>query len=410
MSNPMHLWYRKPAEEWVEALPIGNGRFGGMVYGGVKREIISLNEDTLWTGGPREADHAEAFEYLDLSRKLIYEEKYREAQTVIENHMLGPWSEAYQALGDVELEMGHGASYVSYRRELDIRTGISRTEYKIGEINYVREVFISAVDQVMVIHIRADQPNQINLHTNLKSPLNYNTGKLDIDRIYMAGAAPCKIDPIGESNRETVFYEPDKGIRFEVQLLALPQQGAVETHGARLQIKSANAVTLLLSAVTSFNGYDKDPVRNGKDPKVLSDKQLSAASQFTYDQLRERHIRDFCVFFDRVLLELDGVSNQELPTDERIVAVRDGGEDAQLAALFFQFGRYLMISSSRPGTQATNLQGIWNNMTKPPWSCNYTTNINTEMNYWLAESCNLAEFHSPLFDLMRDLQHTGVRW
>ncbi|QMV42860.1 glycoside hydrolase family 95 protein [Cohnella cholangitidis] len=406
-NNPMLLWYRNPAEEWVEALPLGNGRLGGMVYGGVKRERISLNEDTLWTGSPREADNMEAVKHLDESRKLIFAGQYREAQTVIENHMLGPWSEAYQALGDLELEMEHGSNVRSYRRELDLRSGISRTEYTHGDTTYVREAFVSAVDRVMVIRISADHPKKINVQASLRSPLNYSTGKLGVDRIFMAGAAPSRMDPVGDPAEETVFFEENKGVRFQVQLQAIAEEGHVETHGARLLVRSAKAVTLLLSASTSFNGYDKDPVTEGKNPAELCEGSLAEASRYSYAQLRERHVADFQPYFDRVELELGGESRTELPTDERIIAVREGGEDAQLAALFFQYGRYLMISSSRPGTQATNLQGIWNNMTKPPWSCNYTTNINTEMNYWPAESCNLAEFHYPLFDMLNDLRTTG---
>jgi alpha-L-fucosidase 2 len=407
MSNPMLLWYRKPADEWVESLPLGNGRLGGMVYGGVKRERISLNEDTLWTGSPREADNIDAIKHLDESRKLIFEGKYREAQTVIENHMLGPWSEAYQAMGDLELEMEHGSEAQAYRRELDLRSAICRTEYQYGDTTFVREAFVSAVDQVMVIRITADRPGKINLHASLHSPLNYSTGKKGVDHIFLAGAAPSRIDPVGDPMGETVFYEENRGVRYQIQLKAIAEGGHVETHGARLLVKSADAVTLLLAAATSFNGYDKDPVTEGGNPADLCEGWLVSASRYPYAELKDRHVADFQSFFDRVELELTGDSLPELPTNERIIAVREGGEDAQLAALFFQFGRYLMISSSRPGTQATNLQGIWNNMTKPPWSCNYTTNINTEMNYWPAESCNLAEFHFPLFDMLKDLRVTG---
>ncbi|WP_204601574.1 glycosyl hydrolase family 95 catalytic domain-containing protein [Cohnella boryungensis] len=406
-NNPMKLWYRQPAEQWVEALPLGNGRLGAMVYGAIKRERISLNEDTLWTGSPREADNQEALSHLDESRRLIFAGKYREAQTIIENHMLGPWSEAYQALGDLELELEHGSEAEAYRRELHLPSGVFSSEYRIGDTTYTREAFVSAVDQVLVVRLTADRPRKLNLHASLHSPLNYSAAKRGVDGICMYGAAPSRIDPMGDAGGETVFYEADKGVRFHVQVRAIADEGQVESHGARLLVKSAGSVTLLIASATSFNGYDKDPVADGVDAAKLCEERLAAASRYRYEELKARHTADFQPYFERVELELEGDSRAELPTDERIIAVRDGGEDAQLAALFFQYGRYLMISSSRPGTQATNLQGIWNNMTKPPWSCNYTTNINTEMNYWPAESCNLAEFHYPLFDMLQDLRTTG---
>ncbi|WP_256975866.1 glycoside hydrolase family 95 protein [Paenibacillus sp. MY03] len=408
-GNSMKLWYRQPADEWVEALPVGNGRLGGMVHGGVKRETIALNEETLWSGTKRGAEREEPLRYLEESRRLIFEERYSEAQSVIEEHMLGPAGNAFQAMGDLELSMSHPSLAKEYRRELDLRTGLCRTEYMSGDARITREVFVSAVDQVMVVRLEADRPGAIGLEAALTSRLQYRVEKSGVDRLILSGAAPSLLDHEQERSEDTVVYEEDKGIRFQIHLKAIPEGGVVEAHGGRLEVKRADALTLLLTAATSFNGFDRDPVLDGLDPRPRCDQWLQKAESAGYAELRNRHIADFSSYFDRVTLELDAPDRDGIPTDERIEAVSGGQTDERLAELFFQFGRYLMISSSRPGTQATTLQGIWNNMTKPPWSCNYTVNINTQMNYWPAEVCNLAEFHEPLFDLLGDLRVAGAR-
>ncbi|WEG11736.1 glycoside hydrolase family 95 protein [Pullulanibacillus sp. KACC 23026] len=403
------LWYSKPAEEWVESLPIGNGRLGGMIYGGIKNERISLNEDTLWSGMPREEDQSEAVKYLDEVRHLISLGQYRDAQTIIENHMLGPWSHAYQAMGDLWIEFKSGSTVQDYKRTLDLRTALSTSEFTHNSIRYKRESFVSAVDQVMVIRLESDQKGKINFETMLTSPLNHQVKKVGRDHVMMEGVAPSYVEPIEKNNQDLVVYEEKKGIRFQTHLKVIPEGGHIETDGAVLAVKSADSVTLLLSSATSFNGFDKNPVTEGKDPFPICTKWLTDASRLTYQELRERHIEDYERFFNRVELELSDNGFEDLPTDERIMAVRGGGEDPYLAELFFQFGRYLLICSSRPHTQPATLQGIWNNMTRPPWACNYTTNINTEMNYWLAETCHLAEFHEPLFDMLEDLRLTGSK-
>ncbi|ASA25790.1 glycoside hydrolase family 95 protein [Paenibacillus donghaensis] len=408
-GNYMKLWYRQPADEWTQALPVGNGRLGAMVYGGFKREQIALNEDTLWSGTKRDEEREEPLRYLEESRRLIFAGRYSDAQAVIEEHMLGPAGHAYQAMGDLELVMSHSSSVEDYRRELDLRTGLSRTEYVSGGVRIKREVFASAVDQVMVVRLEADCPGAIGLEAALTSRLNYRVEKFGIDRIILSGVAPSLLDHGEEQSEDTVVYEDNKGIRFQIHLQAIPEGGKVETHGGRLVVIGADAVTLLLTAATSYNGFDRDPALEGVDPRPRCDAWLNGASKLRYAELRERHMADITPYFDRVALELDAPSRDEIPTDERIAAVLSGQADERLAELFFQLGRYLMISASRPGTQAATLQGIWNNMTKPPWSCNYTVNINTQMNYWPAEVCNLAEFHEPLFDLLEDLRIAGAR-
>jgi alpha-L-fucosidase 2 len=408
-SNNKKLWYNRPAEEWVESLPIGNGRLGGMIYGGIKHERISLNEDTLWAGTPREADNDEAFHYLDETRKLIFEGKYREAQTIIENHMLGPWSHSYQAMGDLHLEFKHSSQAIGYRRELDLSTALFQTEFTRNGVRFTRESFVSAVDQVMVIRLESDKQGELDFDASLTSPLNYSSHKVDKDYIVLKGQAPSVVDPMHDQTEDPVRYEDGKGMTFQIHVRAVAEGGIVEVHGSRLVVKAADAVTLLLTAATSFNGFNKDPFTEGKDPQRICEQWLNAASKYSYQELKERHSKDHEKYINRVDFELEVSGRPDLPTDERIIAVRDGGKDDQLAVLFFHFGRYLLITSSRPGTQPANLQGIWNNMTRPPWTSNYTANINTEMNYWPAEPCNLAEFHTPLFDLMDDLVTTGKK-
>ncbi|WP_239696903.1 glycosyl hydrolase family 95 catalytic domain-containing protein [Paenibacillus oryzisoli] len=405
----MKLWYRQPAEEWVEALPVGNGRLGGMVYGGIKGEQIALNEETLWSGTKRGGEREEPLRHLDESRRLIFAGRYSDAQAVIEAHMLGPAGNAFQAMGDLEIVMSHSSSVEDYRRELDLRTGLCRTDYVSNGVGIKREIFVSAVDQVMVVRLEADRSGAIELEAALTSRLNYGVKKCGIDRIILTGAAPSLLDHEKELSEDTVVYEENQGIQFQVHLQAILDGGIVETHGGRLVVKGADAVTLLLTAATSFNGFDRDPALEGLDPRPRCDAWLNEAAKLSYAELRERHISDITLYFDRVKLELDAPSREDIPTDERIAAVLAGQADERLTELFFQFGRYLMISASRPGTQPTTLQGIWNNMTKPPWSCNYTTNINTQMNYWPAEVCNLAEFHEPLFELLEDLRIAGAR-
>lgn len=401
------LWYKKPAEEWVESLPIGNGRLGGMIYGGIKQERISLNEDTLWAGTPREADNIKAFQYLDETRKLIFEGKYQEAQTIIENHMLGPWSHSYQAMGDLHLEFKHSSQANGYERQLDLSTAIFQTEFTNHGVHFTRETFVSAVDQVMAIRLESNKQGELDFDASLTSPLNYSSYKVEKDYIVLKGQAPSIVDPMHDQTDDPVKYDDGKGMTFQIHLRAIAEGGRVEVHGSRLIVKAANAVTLLLTAATSFNGFNKDPFIEGKDPQCLCEQWLESASRYSYKELKERHIKDHQKYFNRVDFELEVPGHPYLPTDERIMAVRDGEKDDQLAILFFHFGRYLLIASSRPGTQPANLQGIWNNMTRPPWTSNYTTNINTEMNYWLAEPCNLAEFHTPLFEMMEDLRIAG---
>ncbi|OXS54731.1 alpha-amylase [Cohnella sp. CIP 111063] len=406
-TNKLKLWYRRPALEWVEALPLGNGRLGGMAFGGIKHERIQLNEDTLWSGRPVDPNNYEAAAHLEEVRRLNLEGRYADAQALIEEHMLGPWVESYQAMGDLRLEFDGDEQVEDYRRELDLRNAIFRTTFVRRGVRHTRDVFVSEPDQVMVVRLTVDQPGKLHVQASLDSPLNYSVRRADGRRIVLSGQSPVHVEPYHVDTEQSVFYEEQQGLKFDIQLLAAKTDGRTETHGNRIVVRGATEAVLLLTAATSYNGFDRDPRLDGKDPGALCLSWLDAASKRSYDELYARHTADFSGLFDRVDWQLDAPGLEEQPTDERIEALRAGSCDPQMAVLFYQFGRYLLIASSRPGTQAATLQGIWNDMTRPPWACCYTININTQMNYWAAEANHLAECHEPLFDLIADLQVTG---
>ncbi|WP_139787162.1 glycoside hydrolase family 95 protein [Cohnella massiliensis] len=406
-GNNLILWYRRPASEWVEALPVGNGSLGGMVFGGAKRERIQLNEDTLWSGHPYDPNDREAAEHLGEVRRLVSAGSYPEAQRLVEEHMLGPWTASYQAMGDLGLSLDAEGEAAGYRRELDLNDAVCRTGFALDGVRHTRETFASAPDQVIVVRLAADSPGKVSVTARLSSLLRYRTEAGENGVFVLRGQAPSHVEPFHAASDEPIRYEENKGNRFEIWLRAVSEGGSVHVDDDGIRVTGADAVTFLLAAATSFNGFDKDPYAEGKDPAILCLTRLARATAFTYEELLARHRADYRALFGRVAFELAAPGLAELPTDERLEAARAGRSDEPLAALFFQFGRYLLIASSRPGTQPATLQGIWNDRLRPPWACNYTVNINTQMNYWPAETTNLAECHAPLFDLLEELRTTG---
>ena len=409
--NALTLWYRRPASQWVEALPIGNGRLGAMVFGGVERERLQLNEDTLWSGGPRDWNNPKAPQVLAEVRKLIAEERYAEADRAARG-MQGPYTQSFEPLGNLELAFEHGdAARGGYRRQLTLHDAIAAVSYKVGATSYTREIFASRPDQVIVVRLAADKPGMITLTARIDSPLRYTVAS-EGDVLKLIGKAPANADPNYYDSANPITYSDDQGMTFEAHLSAISTGGKRWIDQAGLHVRGADEVLLFLSAATSFNGYDKSPVRDGKVPGPIAAAQLAAAKAKSYAALRDAHVTDHRALFDRVSLELTPAAPQakparELPTDERINAL--GAQDLQLVELFFQYGRYLMIACSRPGTQPANLQGIWNDQTRPPWSSNYTTNINAQMNYWPAEMTNLAELHEPFIDFIERVAVNGHR-
>jgi alpha-L-fucosidase 2 len=443
-GRALTLWYRRPAAKWVEALPIGNGRLGAMVFGGVGLERLALNEDTLWSGGPKTWDNPAARAALPRIRELIAAGRYVEADRV-SKEMMGPYTQSYLPLGELLLTFEHGDVVRSgYRRELDLRTGVAATRYGVGGVTYTRDVIASHPDQVIAMRLGASRPGMLTFTASLQSLLrhtlssNGGSGSGGVDAaLVLTGRAPSHVDPNYYDRDVPVRYDEGGGMRFETRLAILAEGGQVEAKAAEVTVRAADSVTLLLSAATSFNGFDRSPARDGRDASAQAAAQLTAARAKAWPVLRRAHEEEHRRWFDRVELTI-GNSNaegttaarattatpavapgatgaaatasaqaQDLPTDIRL-ATR-GAQDPGLVDLLFQYGRYLLVASSRPGTQPANLQGIWNDQVRPPWSSNWTLNINAQMNYWPAETANLAELHDPLLRFTEDLAVTGAK-
>lgn len=407
----MKLWYRKPAEDWLEALPVGNGRIGGMFFGGIRKERIQLNDDTLWSGFPRDKNNYAAIDYLDEAKRLVREGKYMDARHLIEEKMLGYWNESYQPLGDLYIEFDEIGEATGYYRELDLEEAVGRVGYRLNGSYIAREVFVSAVDQVMVVYLSSSKPKSINLSVFLDSPLKHSIYTFNDIRIGLKGQCPDHVEPnyVKTSRQPVIYFEEGRGMAFEVQTQAVIKDGSVKAVDGKLKIEGASAVTLFLTSSTGFRGFDKNPENTFGNCTIRCQKVIENAASKSYDEIKASHILDYKNLYKRVELNIgDGALNDDsIPTDERLKAVIAGSEDTGLINLYFQYSRYLLISSSRQGTQPSNLQGIWNYEIRPPWSSNWTTNINVQMNYWLAETCNLPECHEPLFDMMEELQKNG---
>lgn len=395
-EEPFSLWYRQPATQWVEALAIGNGRLGGMVFGAVTQERIGLNEDTFWSGQPYDPSNADALHYLPEVRRLIFTGEYKAAQDLINKKMMGkPDGQAsYQPIGDLVLDSPFADEVSQYRRSLNLDSAITDVTFIHNGIRYKREVFVSAIDSVMVVHLSADQPGQIHFSVTLRSPQQVTTQVEGQDTVVMAGKG-------GGAGRNGI----PGALRFESRLCVLPHGGERTVDGHRITVTGANSATILLDAATAYKNY-KDI---SGDPAAITEAHLASASAKPYEILRAAHIAEHQRLFRRVTLDLGTTKAATAPTDERLRHFANGTDDPQLAALYYQFGRYLLITSSRPGTQPANLQGIWNESTQPPWDSKFTININTEMNYWAAETTNLSELTEPLTRLVQEMAETGAR-
>lgn len=404
------LWYAQPAKKWVEALPLGNGRIGAMVFGGITQERIQLNEDTIWSGRPRDKHNPTAHQYLEQVRELIFAGKYSEAQTLIEDKMLGSYTESYQPLGNLYIDSDLPGEIENYRRELDLRRAVAGVSFTVDDLCYQRDVFVSAPDQVLVVRLTCNKPGKINIRVRLDSLHKYKVWISNSQHLILDGRCPVHIASNDDERLEfPLIYEDhvSGGIRYCAQLKAILKGGCLTTEEDMLRISEADEVVLLLAAATSFNGFDKNPEFEGKDYQKLCTETLAKIEGKTYGQLLEDHILDFQKFYNRMEIFLGASIYSDLPTDQWLAKVKSGIEDPALISLYFNYGRYLLISCSRPGTQPANLQGIWNQDIRPPWSSNYTTNINLEMNYWPAEVCNLAECHLPLIEMIKELAITG---
>ena len=406
----MNLWYEQPASRWVEALPVGNGRLGAMIFGKTDKEVLSLNEDTLWSGYPRDLNPKNKSESYRKAVMLAKSKHYHEAQKLIEQELTSGWSQSYMPLGDLLLNFEHGGSVEGYTRSLDISSAVACVEYTVSGVKYKREIFASASDNVIVINISSDQPESVNFSLNFQSRLK-SAVSADNGMLVLSGQAPSYVEPSYIPNVENpvVYFDKDDecGMLFSAMAKVCVAGGELSFTASSAAVKNANSALILIDARTSFAGHDKQPYLNGKEYKSVCESNLIKAAEKDYSDLIERHAADYKHYFDRVSLDLGESEASKLPTDKRLYRFKETQNDPSLYALLFQYGRYLLISSSRQGTQPANLQGIWNSELRPPWSSNFTININTQMNYWPAFSCNLGELQEPLEKMIEDLAANG---
>jgi alpha-L-fucosidase 2 len=411
-GEDLELKYTRAAERWTEALPVGNGRLGAMVFGGAAVERLQLNEATLWSGAPREWNNPAAKDILPQVRAAIFAGDYLKADQLCKK-MQGPYNQSYQPLGDVRLDFegaDHGRA-TDYVRTLDLDRAVATVRYRVGETTFTREVFSSFPDQVIVVRLTADKPGQISFTAGGSSLLRHSVQAEGRDTLVVRGRAPSHVEPSYRRATDPIRYDEGanpEGMTFDLRVRVVTEGGSVSAGGATLLVSRANAVTLFLSAGTSYNGYDKSPGREGRDPTAEALRPLEAAVKRPYAELLARHSADHQALFRRVAIDLGRAPEAAgRTTDERLEAFVKGGADPQLSSLLFNYGRYLLIASSRPGGLPANLQGIWNDSMRPPWSSNWTININTQMNYWPAELTNLAECHEPLLTFVEELAVNG---
>jgi len=395
------LWFRTPAPDWFEALPVGNGHLGAKVFGRVGEERIALNLDDVWSGdGPRKLEVTDGPAALADVRRLLLEDGDQLAATERTRALQGPLVESYQPLADLLIRSaGEGADY---RRSLDLRTGIVAVEYTIDGVRFRRETYVSTPDQVMVWTISANRPGAINLDLGLESqhPIRVEVA----DGTYgVVGHAPSDLTIEYRQSPDPIRYEEGRGIGFGVALRALNDGGALVVSDRGVAVRGADSLSVLVTAASTFEGWSVPP---GGDPLVALREAVALLDAVAVDKLRERHVEDHVALYDRAELALGAPS--ELATDERIKVVAAGGNDPDLVALTFNFGRYLLMASSRPGTQAANLQGIWNQDRRPMWASDWTNNINTQMNYWPSDLTGLGECFDPLTDLLEGLAESGA--
>lgn len=387
------LWYDKPASQWIEALPIGNGRLGAMLFGGTAHECLQLNEDTLYAGGPYDPNNPAALKALPEARRLIFDGKYEQATTLIGEEMMArPIKQMpYEPVGDLNLYFPGHQNTTDFRRELDLDTAIASVSYVCDGIRFTREFFASPVDQVIVVRLSADRPGQITFHAGFSTPQQAAVETESADTLVMTG-----------QNGEAFGIQGV--LKFQARLRVLAQGGSTTAENGEIIVREADSALLLIAAATSYRSF-KDVSGN---PHELTKTHVSRAAAQSFDEMREAHVREHQRLFHRVVLDLGVTPDALLPTEQRLAKFLEG-TDPHLATLYFQYGRYLLISSSRPGTQPANLQGLWNDLMTPPWECKYTININTQMNYWPAEPTNLAECHQPLLQMVTELVEPGSR-
>ena len=402
------LWYDQPAKVWEGALPLGNGRLGAMVFGRPAEELIQLNEATLWTGGPASPNpNPEAFSHLADVRRLLFAGDNGAAVKLM-RRMQGPNTNAYQPLGDLILRQPQASGATNYYRDLNLADATATTRFTANGVDFTREMFVTAPGQVVVIRLRASKKKSLSFDLSTKNQLAFTKAVEGTRELVLRGKARIYADE--RRAMKPVVYQDSQGcngMRYQLRIRLAKTDGIVRADSI-LHVSDATEALILVSGATSFNGYDRCPDRDGKDETKAALRYLSAVEGQSFQQLKAAHVKDYRQYFDRVNFMLDGAVPPNLPVDQRLKAYKVGQPDPALELLYFDFGRYLLISCSRPGGPAANLQGLWNPLIRPSWRSNYTTNINLQMNYWPAEACNLPEMQEPLRAQIARLARNGT--
>jgi alpha-L-fucosidase 2 len=390
-GGKLKMWYNKPASVWNEALPVGNGRIAAMIFGDPANEKIQLNEGTFWSGGPSRNDNPDALGVLPVIRQLIFDGMYSNAESIINQNVTAKrlHGSKYQPIGFLYLSFQDHSGYTDYYRELDLEKAVFTTTYKVADVTYKREVFASQPDQVIVMKLTASLPGKLTFSASINGPLQKTKQVLGTNTLEMTGLS---------STHEGVTGQ----VKFDARVKILNSGGSTTVASQKINVSNADEIVILISIATNFVDYET--LTDNETEKCQN--YLSAAETKSYTELLNSHVAAYQNYFNRVSLNLGGSSFSDVPTDERI---RDFSrtKDSELVALYYQFGRYLLISGSQPGGQSATLQGLWNDQVNPPWDSKYTININTEMNYWPAEKCNLTEMHEPLIQMVKELSETG---
>lgn len=398
------LWYKKPATEWTEALPIGNGRLGAMLYGGVSTALIELNEDSLWSGYPKQNNEDGCAPFIMKARDLALKGEYAEAQACIEDNVTGEFVESYMPLGALQVQFPE-SEVEDYRRELSLSTAIHTVSYRASDTTYKREVYASYPDQAIIMQLTRDGKAAISFNAHFDSQLHYQV-RPEKNQLILDGLCPSHVEPDYISSDSPVVYDRDHpGIQFRC-ILTVKTDGMIDCNGNSLSVYNATYATLFITARSNYIAWNVPLDTAFGTYKIQAVKDAQNVLDQQYNKLRKRHLCDYQTIFQRVALHLSP-DRSDLPTDERLMRYQDDFADPGLAALMFDYGRYLLISSSRSGTFPANLQGIWNNQIRPPWGSNYTTNINLQMNYWPALPCGLWEVTEPLHRFVQNLSQAG---